>query len=121
MGDFAGHMANGTMLFLVGLFWLYNVLYRYFLCQREASILQKDSTRAFRTDMMFPIRCYPRVPIIPMGICLVVGVTMIREYTNNYFMHTNNYIHFLSIQHVLLVNGSYLRRNDQKWLIFTSI
>lgn len=89
MGDFAGHMANGSMLFLVGLFWLYNVLYRHFLCQREAAILQKDNPRPFRTEMIFPIRCYPRVPVIPMAICIIIGVTMILEIiVNNSVMNT---------------------------------
>ena len=81
MAMFSGHILNGTTEILVGLYWLYNLLWRFLLGRREEELLRDGHGRKFRSALAFPSRWCPSFPVVPTLMCCVLTIGFIGMYT----------------------------------------
>jgi len=79
MAMFSGHILNGTTEILVGLYWLYNLLWRFLLGRREEELLRDGHGRKFRSALAFPSRWCPSFPVVPTLMCCVLTIGFIVE------------------------------------------
>lgn len=87
MANFNGHIMNGGTIYLVGIYWLYNALYRYLLCQRERGILPSGDGRKFRMDFTFPLKNYPKYPIMPVIVTGLITIIILGEIIDGNVAH----------------------------------
>jgi len=80
MATWLGHMVISTICTLVGIYWMYCMLYRFCLCCRErASLKRGASARDFQSSFAFPSQMFPKHPLVMWFVAIVLGVDICVE------------------------------------------
>ena len=59
---FLGHFVPGLVFILFGLWGIYRVYYRYFMCLKEAAFGKKDA-REYESTLLFGFFRFPGIPV----------------------------------------------------------
>jgi hypothetical protein len=94
MGSLPGHLVPGTIFILLGLWWIYSVWLRYFVCRQRR--------RPFYVTSSFPFHCCsPRVARLPIesffiifGTSLGILIELIAGFNRGYDPETHQTIFF---------------------------
>lgn len=81
MGSFQGHLLPGSLFLVFGVWWAYNIFFRYFLSLRGGGSGGggggKNWRRRYRSTSTFGSRCCPKIPIegILKVVVTAIGIT----------------------------------------------
>ncbi|XP_042889365.1 transmembrane protein 45B-like isoform X2 [Penaeus japonicus] len=101
MGSFQGHLLPGSLFLVFGVWWAYNIFFRYFLSLRGGGSGGggggKNWRRRYRSTSTFGSRCCPKIPIegILKVVVTAIGITgeFVTAFKNGKFTHLGNAQH----------------------------
>ncbi|XP_047496166.1 transmembrane protein 45B-like [Penaeus chinensis] len=103
MGSFMGHILPGSLFFAFGMWWAYNIFFRYFLCLRGGGSGGgsggggKNWRRGYRSTPTFSSRCCSKIPMEAFFKIAATSIGIVGEFVtafkNGKFTHLNNAQH----------------------------
>ncbi|CAL8071710.1 unnamed protein product [Orchesella dallaii] len=111
MGSFLGHVVPGTFFFLFSLWWLYNVLYRYFYSKRFRP-------KSYRNTTTFPCPCNQNAAIEAILKIVSACFGILGEFCTGF--DNGKWTHWGNAQHITMffffgLNGVVDLCTHRKW------
>ncbi|KAK3863396.1 hypothetical protein Pcinc_030829 [Petrolisthes cinctipes] len=105
MGSLVGHVVPGVLTVIIGVWWTFSILRRYYLCVRAAGgggVEGVSGTGAslYRNTSSFPCPCVSRLPVEGLIKVTIVIIGVIGELTTAY--ENGEIVNLVNIQHITI-------------------